>query len=237
MEGFKAFISYSHADERWARWLHRALETRRLPKTLRAASGIDTLRPIFRDRDELGSASRLDKTLLDALERSASLIVVCSPAAAASAWVEEEVRTFRHLHPQHPVIAVLVDGDAGNAFVPALLHELLPNGELGAASGEPLAIDPRIDGRNVALQKVIAGLLKLPFDQVRQRDRVYRRQRLISGGVVATALAATLSTGTYYLSRPAACPGSSHTRERTLATSSPGKHRACIPGNRNAFCG
>ena len=31
---YKAFISYSHSDEEWAKWLHRALETYRVPKHL-----------------------------------------------------------------------------------------------------------------------------------------------------------------------------------------------------------
>ena len=31
---YRAFISYSHSDERWAQWLHRALETYRLPRHL-----------------------------------------------------------------------------------------------------------------------------------------------------------------------------------------------------------
>ena len=31
---YRAFISYSHADEKWAGWLHRSLETHRLPKVL-----------------------------------------------------------------------------------------------------------------------------------------------------------------------------------------------------------
>ena len=31
---YSAFISYSHADTAVARWLHRALETYRLPKGL-----------------------------------------------------------------------------------------------------------------------------------------------------------------------------------------------------------
>ena len=29
-----AFISYSHQDERWGKWLHHRLETFRLPKRL-----------------------------------------------------------------------------------------------------------------------------------------------------------------------------------------------------------
>jgi len=31
---YRAFISYSHADEKWAAWLHRALETYKVPKHL-----------------------------------------------------------------------------------------------------------------------------------------------------------------------------------------------------------
>ena len=53
-----AFISYSHADERWSRWLHRALETYRVPRKLvgrRMENGTVPVRlqPVFRDRDEL----------------------------------------------------------------------------------------------------------------------------------------------------------------------------------------
>ena len=29
---YRAFISYSHKDEKWAAWLHKALETFRVPK-------------------------------------------------------------------------------------------------------------------------------------------------------------------------------------------------------------
>ena len=29
-----AFISYSHADEEWAKWLHKSLETYRVPRKL-----------------------------------------------------------------------------------------------------------------------------------------------------------------------------------------------------------
>ena len=31
---YRAFISYSHSDERWARWLHKAFETYSVPKRL-----------------------------------------------------------------------------------------------------------------------------------------------------------------------------------------------------------
>ena len=93
---YRAFISYSHADEEWAKWLHRALETYKLPKRL---VGQDTpygpvperLTPIFRDRDELATATSLGETLTAALEQSACQLVICSRKSARSRWVNEEI--------------------------------------------------------------------------------------------------------------------------------------------------
>ena len=93
---YKAFISYSHEDEEIARWLHRALETYRVPRRLRQAHGIrsERLAPIFRDREEFASSSDLSASIREALAASAALIVICSPAAARSRWVNAEVETF-----------------------------------------------------------------------------------------------------------------------------------------------
>src|SRR5665647_743275 len=102
--GFRywAFISYSHQDKSWGRWLHRALETYRVPQRLVgmpvAAGTIPArLTPVFRDRDELPTATDLDRTVAEALRQSWSLIVICSPASAQSRWVNEEVRAFQQL--------------------------------------------------------------------------------------------------------------------------------------------
>jgi eukaryotic-like serine/threonine-protein kinase len=84
-----AFLSYSHADRAWARWFHRALETYAVPKRL---VGRPTplgptprrLRPIFRDREDLAANPHLREGIIEALERSGWLIVICSPAAARS---------------------------------------------------------------------------------------------------------------------------------------------------------
>src|SRR5215831_1600981 len=91
-----AFISHSHCDEKWAKRLHHALETYRLPKKLVGSvtpmgQVPARLFPIFRDRDELATSADLGASLKDALARSKSLIVLCSPAAATSRWVNEEV--------------------------------------------------------------------------------------------------------------------------------------------------
>ena len=94
---FKAFISYSHRDRAWSAWLQRALEAYRIPKRL---VGSDSefgpvprrLTPVFRDREDLPSASDLSAKVKESLEASEALIVICSPSAAGSTWVNEEVR-------------------------------------------------------------------------------------------------------------------------------------------------
>src|SRR3712207_6499975 len=94
--GYLAFISYSHRDRVWAEWLHSKLETYHLPAALRRehAAVPDRLRPIFRDRDELLPSGSLSERITAALRQSRALIVVCSPAASNSPWVDREVAFF-----------------------------------------------------------------------------------------------------------------------------------------------
>ena len=61
---YRAFISYSHADTAWAKWLHRALENLRIDKDLagrETATGTvpNSLRPVFRDRDDFTAGHTL----------------------------------------------------------------------------------------------------------------------------------------------------------------------------------
>ena len=77
-------MSYSHRDRQVANWLHRALETYRLPLHMIAAGKAERLRPIFKDRDELPASDSLGDAIETAIHSSDALIVLCSPAAAAS---------------------------------------------------------------------------------------------------------------------------------------------------------
>ncbi len=92
-----AFISYSHVDTSWAKWLHRGLEGFRIDKELvgrETATGAipKSLRPIFRDRDDFTAGHSLNDQTLAALDASAALVVLCSPASAKSPYVTEEIR-------------------------------------------------------------------------------------------------------------------------------------------------
>lgn len=184
---YKAFISYSHADEAWARWLHKKLEHYRLPRSVRnaAQAGGGDLRPIFRDRDELASSGSLSAAILDALQRSDALIVICSPAAAKSKWVNQEILEFCRLQRADRVFCCIVEGDPPGVFPPAI-----------AVLDEPLAADFRKtrDGRRAGLTKLVAGLLGLGLDDLRQREAQARRRRqaVVTG---ASAMGMVITTG------------------------------------------
>ena len=88
---YSAFISYSHQDEKWASWLHKALETFKVPKylvgeTTSMGTVPERMAKVFRDREELSSSHSLGMELTQALTDSACQIVICSPNAANSHW-------------------------------------------------------------------------------------------------------------------------------------------------------
>src|SRR4026207_362435 len=121
---YRAFVSYSHSDEKWARWLHRSLETYRMPKQLVGTTTEfgpvpEKFAPVFRDRDELATATNLGATLIGALEQSACQIVICSRKAAKSRWVNEEILTFKRLGREHRVFCLIVAGEPGASANPA----------------------------------------------------------------------------------------------------------------------
>jgi tetratricopeptide (TPR) repeat protein len=186
---YRAFISYSHADAVAASWLHRKLEGWRVPRRMRVDNPAlpDKLAPVFRDREELGSAGELGPQIQGALEDSEALIVLCSPDAARSPWVDKEVRAFRASGRGERVFALIVagephSGDERECFPPSLRES------------EPLAADLRAgkDGKELALLKLIAGLLGVPLDALRQREARRRHQRMLA--VTSLALVVMLVT-------------------------------------------
>lgn len=208
---YRAFISYSHADARVVEWLHRALEAYRIPAKL---VGFETalgpvparLGSLFRDRNELPAAGDLSAELLGALKRSQFLIVVCSPAAARSTWVNEEVRQFKLLHGGKRgggtarVLALIVDGDPADpqisaCFPPALKFHVLPGGTISNDPVEPIAADirPEGDGKKLAKLKLVAGLTGLPLDALVQREAARRQQRLVLVAAVSLVLAVAMA--------------------------------------------
>lgn len=179
---YRAFLSYSHANERFAGKLHRWLESYRIPARLVGGTTPrgavpSRLTPIFRDRAELPAATSLDREVRQALTQSEALLVLCSPAARASRWVDAEIGLFRSLHPDRPIIAALVEGEPADSFPQALLQ---PD-EHGVVH-EPIAADFRAeaDGPKLARLKIVAGLTGIALDQIIQRDAQRQLRRVIA---------------------------------------------------------
>jgi len=191
---YRAFISYSHADSRWARWVHRRVENYRLPSRLRGTDGEfgrlpDRFGPIFRDREDLSSAGELGPKIQAALADSEALIVLCSPDAARSPWVNGEILQFKRLGRPNRIFALILSGEPNSGaerecFPHALRFELDEEGNIGATPAEPVAADLRAnkDGKSLARVKLLAGMLGLPLDTLRQREaaRAHRRQFAIT---------------------------------------------------------
>ena len=206
-----AFISYSHADEEWAKWLHKSLETYRVPRKLvgrKTPHGEIPKRlfPIFRDRDELPGASDLGGKLTEALTHSRNLIVICSPKSAVSKWVNEEIKTYKSIGSDQRVLCLVVDGEPNAApdsgllecFPPAVRFQVV-NNEVTTQPAEPIAADarPGKDGKSNALFKLLSGVLGVGYDELKQREKQRQRQRRIR--MIALAFGIVILVGLAYL--------------------------------------
>ncbi len=137
---------------------------------------------------------------------SRSLVVICSPHAAASVWVGEEIRTWKAMGRTDRVFPLVVAGEphasdrtraaSSECFPLALRYEVRSDGTITDRRTEPLAADVRSgkDSWKDAALKLVAGILGLGFDDLRRREAVReRRRRLVASAVaVVASLAAML---------------------------------------------
>jgi len=201
-----AFISYSHRDQAWAEWLHKALETYRVPRRLvgretMAGPVPRRLFPVFRDLEELPSSPNLSGAIDEALLQSRYLIVIASPYAAVSKWVDQEVARFRALGRSDRILCLIVDGEPHADLQPGKgFLECFPPSLRTVDGIEPIAADVRLgkDGKPATKLKLIAGLLGVGLDELRRRER--RRRILQNLGVVAlSALSAVVLAGLWQM--------------------------------------
>lgn len=192
---YRAFLSYARKDHRCAQWLHASLEGFRTPRTLLAPGGASEtvptrLGPIFRDRTDLSGGGTLSKRIEAALADSEFLIVLCSPSAAGSEWVNRECQLFVEQHGSENVFPVIASGldDTSNPesdfFPPAirglgLLAADLRDGK--GAAGKSVG-----DGKETGRLKLVSGLLKVPLDALIRRER--QRLRLLLGSLASAVL-------------------------------------------------
>jgi WD40 repeat protein len=214
---YRAFISYSRVDRESAVALQARLERYVLPQALRLVKpGLKLdprpLKPVFRDEDELVPGQDLTARIQAGLRGSEYLIVVCSPAAAASEWVEKEILEFCALGKGDNVLAIVVGGQPHaeargmavdlESLPRALRYEPEPDGADGVrVSGtlaEPLWVDWRDKARNdrTGFLRIVAGLLSLSsLDELIRRDARARRRQTIERSIAAVVAALALIVG------------------------------------------
>ena len=199
---FDGFISYSHAaDGRLAPAVQRGLHRLAKPWHRRRALWI------FRDQTGLAVTPKLWTSISDALDTSHYFVLLASPEAARSPWVNREIEHWLATKSADRILPVLTDGEwqwdseaadftAESTAVPAALR--------GVFAEEPLFLDLRWarDDLHLSLQHVrfrdaiaqlAAPMHGMSKDDLEGEDvRQHRRARRLSATAVAMLVLLTL---------------------------------------------
>ena len=218
---FDAFISYSHAaDGRLAPAIQNGLQ--RLGKSVFARRALR----VFRDETGLSTNPHLWGSIEEALGGSQWFVLLASPEAAASGWVEREVESWLALDRLGRLLLVVTDGDLEfheDGRLDSVRTTCLPRPLLAALTAEPRWLDLRwardetqLDLRNGRFRASVADLAApihgvakedLEGEDVRQQRRA---RRLAIAGVsvvgalaVAAGIASVIAVGQQHRARAA----------------------------------
>ncbi len=192
---YNAFISYRHVepDQTVAKELHKKIERFRLPGNLRKDYPRERwgIERVFRDEEELPLASNLSDPIDEALKNSDWLVVICTPRLPESKWCKKEIETFKALHGQDHILAILAEGEPGESFPEGIrLRERESVDEAGNVvktleEVEPLAADvrstdPKKRSRMIedAVLRLAAPMYGLGYDGLKQRHREQKIRRI-----------------------------------------------------------
>ncbi len=205
---YSAFISYSHKDMTWGKWLHWGVETFKIPPDL-VGTPTDLgpvpakIAPAFRDEEELGAEPNLPERIERALREASALVVICSPNAAQSKWVTREIDYFKTLGREDRIFAIIVDGTPNatsperECLPPPLRSDASRGGIRAGEPAEPLAPDVRKFGKDDALTRLVSGLLGVGYAVLKPREVARARAAARRAWAVAFAglVLAVLATG------------------------------------------
>ncbi len=196
---YDAFISYSRHDKVFAGALEKALENYKAPKELATFRRSPN---VFRDEGDL-TGTEYFHSIDEHLKNSTKLIVVCSPRARESLYVNDEIRRFVSARGADNIIPVLLEGIPNNEAQPEQEDEMAFPEALVDVMELPLATDYR--GFNSARDKVrkgsfeaswymlLANLYEVSRAEMEQRDRKRQaRRRNITGAVAVSVMLALL---------------------------------------------
>ena len=193
---YDAFISYSHRDLKWGRWLQRRLENAPVPKDDIGQKPLGNKLRVFRDQTDLAGVE-LKSALHRELSASRYLIVICSPSSAASRWVNDEISYFLSLGRSDHVIPFIVEGEPESDHpnlecYPPALRSIDGQHLLGANTQEI--------GKSKAFLKLLAILLDIRFNRLVDREKQRKRR---NGWIIGLSAAVILGVSSALLLRNA----------------------------------
>ena len=189
-----AFISYSRKNDAFARELQRALENFKPPKDLNAPQ---RYLDVFRDKEDL-TAGEYTENVEKNLKLSSKLIVICSPDACASRYVDDEIRRFAQNRGAANIIPILFAGIPNNEARPGQELEVAFPKALCEVMQMPLAanylgFDVQKDKINKgvfsdAWYTTLANIYEISRSEIEQRDkrRKIRTRRIVFSSLVAS---------------------------------------------------
>lgn len=199
-----AFISYSRKDKAFVSVFEKALRRYKPPKDLKAPPRrLD----VFRDTEDF-TGTEYNASVARHLQASRKLIVICSPNARESDYVNDEIRCFAQSHEASDIISVLLAGIPNNEAKPGEEAELAFPEALVEQLAVPLASDYR--GFDPKKDKATGGKFSQPWFQLlanvysctraeieqREQNRI-ARQRFWGAIAGLIALLIVVSTGSY----------------------------------------
>jgi WD40 repeat protein len=205
--GFDGFISYSHAaDGRLAPAVQRGLHSLARPWHRRRALWI------FRDQTGLAVTPSLWSAIQNAMNSSEYFVLMASPEAAQSPWVDKEIRHWVATKSPDRILPIVTDGEWRWDAARSDFSEdstAVPDSLRGVFAEEPLYLDlrwARADGhlslRHSRFRDAIAQLAApmhgvskddLEGEDVRQHRRARRLWSVAVAGLAALTLVATMT--------------------------------------------
>lgn len=220
---YYAFISYRGADVKWAKWFVKKSDNYLLPTITPAdvkAGGHEPNRlkaedkylyPVFRDRDNLRSGKLLDQ-ILEAIDISRKIVVLCTPAAAKSgSWMDDELEHIIASGRISQIIPLVVEGhiygieeyeaagrsiedpfpDDCNPYV--LRRYMMEHRDHAEAINYIEFVEQGIYNPNRAFIKCVSSIIEMPFEDLwnrfgKEQKRKKRMRRLYTMAAISIAI-------------------------------------------------
>ena len=193
---YRAFLSYSRADQKTVDEVFKLLQRFRTPRSLRKTHGtfgaLPTSLNTFLDRKSAQLGATVPDRLKEAIQNSAFLIVFCSEASAKSFWVAEEIKEFLKCAPAVRILPVFVRDNVEtqlSSLSPPPLAEVEGKASIGADLLQDGGVKP-------VSHKIIGALLGISQDKVAREQELADRRRRRTERIALTTIAglATVSS-------------------------------------------